>query len=638
MKNIDRYAAVSGYILIFASIIVLKVRDFHPIYMVAAVIGLLAITVYLLCRDRLFVDEKLDIVVKALWSLLKDRLTAIHKSNGYGWFGIFVALSYLIIALVIFLMCPDQYEKPLPYYIFVAVAVGILFYLSVYESKRVRIYAILVLACVIGLMHIWTETLMFSGLIGIDPWSHMRMVTQELKDVKDWTYLGGYYSAVHFYLKWAMDLGLDYRMAALIFLGSVQMVGNIVFSFLLGKELFNIKVGVVAALMLSCANWNITFGEWIIPNSIGATFALATAYLMIKQYKHHWTIFIIGAILAVSYFSHMIIMVWVTGTIICFTVFPIIFTPDKSIKQVLIMLAKLSVVPVILIGLVIAWLMFTTNGPGLYDTAVSTNFNPAFGMTYAIGKAPLYEGQPVAVVVQDSLKIFDEMFVNSIGFLSFIGIALIGVLMMLRRSRFNITFSILCVTVLAIGFFPPLFGFSLVEMRWWYLAQCLMAVPLGAALVYLTQGKRYAVLIMSVLVMAVVFFNIIGLMSNNTQRALSPNQIVRYGLTDKEMAGLIVATSYNPNKIGSDTYYLSYVVSDIKRLSRAEWIEDHIFKGDFRDCEADVLLIRDSLYREPFGYGGGTIYRLNFNPADIAAKQGYRLVYSNGDIQCLIRR
>jgi hypothetical protein len=614
MKNIDRYAAIAGYILIFASIIVLKVRDFHPIYMVAAVIGLLAITVYLLCRNR----------------------TEPKLSNGYGWFGIFVALSYLVIALVIFLMRPDQYEKPLPYYIFVAVAVGILFYLSVYESKRVRIYAILVLACGIGLMHIWTETLMFSGLIGIDPWSHMRMVTQELQDVKDWTYLGGYYSAIHFYLKWAMDLGLDYRMAALIFLGSVQMVGNIIFSFLLGKELFNVKVGVVAALMLSCANWNITFGEWIIPNSIGATFALATAYLMIKQYKHHWTIFIIGAILVASYFTHMIIMVWVTGTIICFTVFPILFAPDKSIKQVLIMLAKLSAVPLVLIGLIWAWLTFTTNGNSLYETAGASNFNPAFGMTYAIGKAPVYEGQAVAVVVQDSLRIFNEMLINSIGFLLFIGIALIGVLMMLRRNRFNITYSILCVTVLAIGFFPPLFGFSLIEMRWWYFAQCLMAVPLGATLINLT-GKKTA-LITSILVAGIVFFNIIGLMSNNTQRALSPNQIVRYGLTDKEMAGLIVATSYNPNKIGSDTYYLSYVVSDIKLMSRAEWIEDHIFKGDFRDCEADVLLIRDSLYREPFGYGGGTIYRLNFNPADIASKQGYQLVYSNGDIQCLVRR
>lgn len=615
MKNLDRYAAVAGYALLLVSAIVLKIKDFHPIYMVAVVIGLLAITVYLLCRDRKEAD----------------------LSNGYGWFGIAVALSYLVIALVIFLMRPDQYEKPLPYYIFIAVAVGILFYLSVYESKRVRIYAILALACVIGLMHIWTETLMFSGLIGIDPWTHMRIATQELDKVKDWTYLGGYYTAFHYHLRWIMEVtGLDYRMAALIFLGSVQMVGNIVFSFLLGKELFNIKVGVVAALMLSCANWNITFGEWIIPNSIGATFALATAYLMIKQYKHHWTIFIIGAILVASYFTHMIIMVWVTGVIICFTVFPVLFAPDKSIKQVLIMLAKLSIVPLVLIGLIWAWLTFTTNGNSLYDTAGASSFNPAFGMTYAIGKAPVYEGQAVAVVVQDSLKIFNEMLINSIGFLLFIGIALIGVLMMLRCNRFNVTYSILCVTVLAIGFFPPLFGFSLIEMRWWYFAQCLMAVPLGAALVNLT-GKKTA-LIMSILVAGIVFFNIIGLMSNNTQRALSPNQIVRYGLTDREMAGLIVAESYNPKKIGSDTYYISYVVSDLKLLSKVEWIEDHIFKGDFRDCEADVLLIRDSLYREPFGYGGGTIYRLNFNPADIAAKQGYRLVYSNGDIQCLVRR
>ena len=620
MKNLDRYAAVAGYILIIASIVVLKIKDFHPIYMVAAVIGLLAITAYLLFRDK---------------------LTDHNLSNGYGLFGIFVAASYLAIALFIFLIRPDQYEKPLPYYIFVAVAVGILFYLAVYESNKWRIYSILVLACGIGLMHIWTETMMFSGLIGIDSWTHMRIVTQELDRVYIWTQIGGYYSAFHYYLRWVMDLtSLDYRMASLIFVGSITMVGNIVFSFLIGKELFNIKVGVVVALMLSCANWNITFGEWIIPNGIGATFALAAAYLLIRMWYRPNPILIVllFPIMALSYFTHMIAMVWVVGTVICLFTIPIILEP-VPIKKKLITLAKVSILPIGLILTVAGWLVFSTNGNALYDTAGSSNFNPAFGMTYAIGQAPSYVGESVKVVVQDSLKLFWEMVINSIGFLLFIGIALIGILIMLRRNRFNITYAILCVTVLAVGFFPPLFGFSLIEMRWWYFAQCLMAVPLGAVLVYFAQGKK-STFVMSILVVGIVFFNIIGLISNNTQRALSPNQIVRYGLTDSEMAGLIVAESYNPKMIGADSYYLAYIFENTVLLERnkAMGIEKNIFSGDFRDCPADVLLIRDALHKEPFGYGGGTIYKLEFNPADIARKQGYRLVYDNGDIQCLVRK
>jgi hypothetical protein len=619
MKNLDRYCAVAAYILITIVACVLKVKEFHPIYIVACVIALVCITLYLIFRDK----------------LVKD-----HEFIGYGdWFVIGVSVYLLIWAALAYAQRSDPYIKPLEYYLLAASSVGLLFFAAMFSDKKRYLYTILGLACVIGLMHIWTESMMFSGLIGIDPWSHLRVVTDELGRVTDWKEIGGYYSAVHFYLRWIMDVtGLDYRMAALIFLGSVQMVGNIIFSFLLGKELFNIKVGVVAALMLSCANWNITFGEWIIPNGIGATFALATAYLMIKQYKHHWTLFIVGGILALSYFTHMIAMVWVTGTIICFTVFPMLFAPQKSFKQVLIMMAKLSVVPIVLIGLVIAWFTFTTNGNSLYATAGQSSFNPAFGMSYAIGQAPTYIGEAVNVVVQNSLNYFNEMVINSAGFLLFIGIALIGILMMLRRDRFNKTYAILCATVLAIGFFPPLFGFSLIEMRWWYLAQCFMAVPLAGALVYLTQGNKYGVIVVSILVAAVVFLNTIGLMSNLTQRALSPNQIVRYGLTDKEMVGLNVAESFNPKKIGSDSYYTSYIQSKEKWLGKLEGLEDHIFSGDFRDCESDVLILRDSLYKEPFGYGGGTIYKLEFNPADIAAKQGYQLVYSNGDVQCLIRK
>jgi hypothetical protein len=618
MNKLDRYAAVAGYIILIIAAIILKLKDFHPIYLVAVAIGLIAVTVYM---------------------LLRHKLDDYSFSDSVGWLGIVIASCYIITAGALYICRAEQYTKPLGYYILIAIAAGILFFSAMFSDKKRHLYPILGLACVIGLMHIWTESMMFSGLIGIDPWTHMRIVTEELGDVKNWTYLGGYYSIIHYYLRWIMDVtGLDYRMSALIFLGSVQMVGNIVFSLLIGKELFSIKIGVVAALMLSCANWNITFSEWIIPNGIGATFSLTTAWLMIKQYRHHWTLFIVGGILALSYFTHMIAMVWVTGTIICFTIFPVVFAPDRSLKQVLIMLAKVSVIPVILAGLVYTWLTFTTNGNSLYETAGASSFNPAFGMTYAIGKAPVYEGQAVAAVVQDSLKLFDEMVINSIGMLSYIGLALIGVLIMLWHNKFHITYSILCVGVLAIGFFPPLFGFSLIEMRWWYLAQVLMSVPLACALVYLVQGKRYAVAILSVLVTAVVFFNTIGLMCNLTQRALSPNQIVRYGLTDKEMVGLKVAESYNPKKIGSDSYYLAYAQSTLEHWGKMEPLEDHIFKGDFRDCESEVLLIRDSLYREPFGYGGGTVYRLDFNPADIALKQGYKLVYSNGDIQCLIRK
>jgi len=624
MKNLDRYCAVAAYILITISACFLKVKEYHPIYLVACVIALVCITLYLIFRDKLVVDHKID--------------------NAFGILGLVLAAVWLGFAIMVYCVGTsllNQYEKPLLYYIYVALAVGSLFLFSLREDKKWCLYSIVGLACVIGLMHIWTESMMFPGLIGIDPWSHMRIATNELGDVKDWTYIGGYYSAIHYYLKGIMDFtGLDYRMAALIFVGSVTMVGNIIFSFLLGKELFNIKVGVVAALMLSCANWNITFSEWIIPNGIGATFALATAWLMLKQYKHHWTIFIVGAILALSYFTHMIAMVWVTGTIICFTVFPVLFAPDKSIKQVIIMMAKLIVVPVILIGLVIAWLTFTTNGNSLYDTAGASNFNPAFGMTYAIGQAPTYIGEAVKVIVQNSLNNFTEMAINSAGFLLFVGIALIGVLMMLRRDRFNKTYAILCATVLAIGFFPPLFGFSLIEMRWWYLAQCFMVVPLAGALVYLTQGNKYGVLVISILVAGLVFLNTIGLMSNLTQRALSPNQIVRYGLTEKEMEGFTVAKTYHPKQLGTDSYYLSYVMSEpeYNGVGRVEALENHIFKGDFRDCEADVLIIRESLHKEPFGYGGGTIYKLEFDPADIALKQGYKEVYSNGEVKCLLRK
>lgn len=143
----------------------------------------------------------------------------------------------------------------------------------------------------------------------------------------------------------------------------------------------------------------------------------------------------------------------------------------------------------------------------------------------------------------------------------------------------------------------------------------------------------------------IVSFNIIGLPSNITNRALSPNLIVRYGLTEGEIEAMehitIDQVFENGGTLGSDSYYVAYIQSDVDwywpQRTKVRSIDNYILANNFKDCPYDIVLLRHALYKEPFAYGNGSIYKLKCNPIETAKQQGYTEIWENGEISCLTR-
>ncbi len=257
---------------------------------------------------------------------------------------IIVCCLFLVGLFLLFPILINLKQHPI---YFIAVGIGlacVLFYL-VYgkrlnvvnsEVRNWKVILILALICVVGLSQIWYVNLQFpSSLIGIDVWTHQRIVNQELAlslspDTNIYgishlslPILGGYFSLMHLYLKSMIDMfGLSYKWTSLIFWGSLQTIGNIVFTYFIGKELINKKVGLLAAFMISIAGWVVFFEEWNIPNSVGALFCLIVAYLFIKSYRvnKYWVAWLSLPILVISFFTHILVAIWVLGTIVCLSV------------------------------------------------------------------------------------------------------------------------------------------------------------------------------------------------------------------------------------------------------------------------------------------------------------------------------
>ncbi len=648
----DIICAVASLVIMLVSLAALEVKGFHPLYSISVVFGMVCVAGYLLFRNK--TTNNLD----------PDMDTSPQEEPKYLYFRRLLGISIviLVVAILEFFSRSNSYVKPLPYYTLMALSSGVLFLAATKIRNNFQFGAVLIVACTIGLTHIWTENAMFpNSLIGIDPWHHSHVVTDELATGNTEvpigiTTVGTAYSLMHLYLRFIMDIfPIGYKMASLIFAGSVLVVGNITLSGLIGKELFNRKVGAVAAVVLATANWGIFFGEWVIPNSIGATLSLLAAYLLLMKRRPVWMkdwvlVLLILAILGAAYFTHFIAAVWVVATVACLLSIKLVLAIRNIIKkEATVSKVKSLATIVLLAALVISipvWLSCTTAGNSIERSTDGYSFNPSFGPTTTVGVVPVTAADNGSTVIQNATKEsrsshLGELTVDSAGMILYFGIALVGTLIVFknRKRADRWLWVLLGVGILSVGFFPPLFGKSLLEYRWWYFAEVLLSVPLAIALLTMVKGK-ISMIVTVLVVSSIAFLSTIGLPSNLTNRELSPSLIVRYAFTDTELEGLdqirLIDGEDTPY-IGADPLYRNLIMSNTYYTGIVDSLEKSLVSGDFTEVRADTIVLRNALCEEPFGFGSGTIYQLDSGIIDAARSQGYTEVWDNGEVYLLTR-
>ncbi|KQM12647.1 hypothetical protein AOA80_00905 [Methanomassiliicoccales archaeon RumEn M1] len=96
-----------------------------------------------------------------------------------------------------------------------------------------------------------------------------------------------------------------------------------------------------------------------------------------------------------------------------------------------------------------------------------------------------YFGSSPAEAVSYSLSVpLSEQLFNNLGMFLFFALSFIGIFYMISRRGDSMTFTMswVMITPLVIGFFSLITGHSVLEHRWWYLAQILLSAPLSIAI------------------------------------------------------------------------------------------------------------------------------------------------------------
>lgn len=591
----------------FAAVgIALLVKISQPLYGASSLLACFACIGYLFLRGR-----------------STPQVDASHKTTWYdvGWMATWGA------AIAVYVLRPEPYERPLAFFVLVALSCGIIAAKIIRCQLASRDTAITLTQTVaVGLSLVWTVTLMYPSLVGLDPWTHRGIVLGGI-DAGNWLVYPTWHRAWYSFIAMVIEsAGLEYRLATMS-VSFIQVAAGTSLLFLIGRRVAGTRVGLLAALVVAFSSWHIFFGYWTIPNGLGLTLLLLAVYLAIRYNNDQskWSFCAFVATLALLLFTYLLAAVWLMALLCIWLVLTLV--QDHHLPERRIALPLIGIGATASALWKIGFLHY-----GLSSIHTSTTALP--------GIAPLPMPMPPGTFFLDTIAQPSwELAFNSSGMVLGFVIAIAGCLWLLHKHYHN-TPSLLTVLsfsfFLTVGIVPALFGMSVLEHRWWYAAQAFGAIPIAIVGISLHRIGKGAIIIVGVV--ALSFLMMIGLPCNMDNYTFSQNQLARYALTQGELdAAKWALTEYDSN-IGVDNYYTFAANLLLEKDHRLVGINKEILSNDYSSLNCSMVLMRDAIAYEPFALGDGHVYKLLYDPNIALTEVGYELVYSANGVNGYVRK
>jgi len=616
LDEIDKTAALIGAIFALALTICLALTIGRPIYVTTGVLLSLACVGYL-------------IIKKSLSSSTLPSLASAGISNRLRYILNIIFFILFVSSILCVYLRPDPYIRPLAYFVSIAFMVGVVAVeiLFLPSSKSLNYFTLFKIAS-IGLSLELSQLLLFPSVVGIDPWVH-QMFTLKILNAGHIPEGYGYSNLPIMHLmigSTSLLTGLNYKMATMLSISLSQVLCNMLFILLLGKFLFNRKVGLLGSLLLVTANWHVNMGYWAIPNTMASLFVLPIVYSLIKVRRDHSHLGVLLAMLlmSVSILTHTITALFIA--ILLLTSW-LVFKVHNLLHHKWETPVTLTISTLFIVSMLSWW----THVSGHIIT---------LGQLIKVGFiASRFESPgPIDVVQYTSSLPFSEQLLSNLGVFLFFAISMIGCLYMISRKFGNSRTSIIAiggVVPLFLGFFSLITGRGIIESRWWYFSQILLALPVAIALLLLSLSVKSKVgksLLLMGLTFSLSLLMVLSPMANLDNPAILENITVRYAFTKSELQAMERVSNMWSKEIGVDSYY-----SNLRWPSySAEDIVEQIYSGDYSVIQDIYVLIRREIMIHPFRYGD-YIYKLNYDPQEALNAQVFSRVYDCGSVSGFVK-
>ncbi len=617
MRYLDKIVAIIGlFIGLFISLLPLF-RSESGLIAIAFGITLFALCAIYLCLG--LGNKPLNI------PRLETRRSAYLLINIL-YFSIF---AYSLISLH---LRPDPYIRPLSYFVSIILLIGILTVeiLFLPDNKSYSPFVLLKII-LIPLSIEWSQMLMFPTVIGADSAFHQRF-TQDMVATgfipMGWGYLR--FPIINLVIGITSSITeLDYRIASMFSISTPQIICLLLFVFLLGKYVFESKVGLLAALLLGTSSSIISWIYWALPYTFAAALIPMIIYLLFKLKQNNA---IISTLLAIIMMAILMLAHPLTG--LCMLILLTVFWAgtgivDKANEEKPSNIVELNIVILFIVGM-LAWWIYVSGDFVHLVLMIKQSFSPEYlhGPRMVIPEMEQYVYQ---------IPSGQLLFNNSAKFL-FYAIALPGCFYMVSQKVKNIhafNLAIGGMSILGIVFVGVIFYtiYEILSYRWEYFAHILLSVPLAASVYLLSikiKPKFIRVSLVTLEVVVLSFLTIMSPLGNIDNPLFRDRAIPRQAYTVSELQAVETVL-----ELASEDIVLDARAADMfpfeDLLHRITSIEENkaFYTKDFSDYRSSVIVIRKEVSQSSTPLMGSAI-KLDYDPAQLLAKEGFSCIYTDG--------
>lgn len=606
-NNFDKKISLFGIIVSFVLIIYLSVKSKSLIYITS--VHIIAVVMILFsCLIWLYIRKNAELKIK-------DQ----YQSNYFIILNIFSFLFLMLTILSIYFR-PNIYMRPIEYFISISIMTGIVSLEIFYAYSNRHNFLILLQIFIIGLIVIFSQMSIFPNVVGTDPWWHQMFasIITSSGNIPE----GYMYSDLPlFHLEIATTsilTGLDYKYSSMFSIGVLQILTDVLFLFILGRYFLNEKVGLLSGLLLVTANQYINKGFEIVPNGFGVAVLIVILYLLYKmRFDKPFVctaliILMMLTIILINTIASMGMSIILFASWIFFRIYDKIY--DEYSKKPI----SIGIPIIFFIGMITYW-AYVSNHLTTLAELIKSGFS--------------INARSLIINVPSDEKLFDNL-----GMFLFFMLAFIGYLYMISNRYGNPNTFVMAnigLTILSLGFYPYIAGYSIIEARWWYLAQILLSIPSAIALFLISNIiKKRCLRDISItgLITFITFIMIMSPIANIDNPIFSPNSGERLALKESEIYGAKFFVKNFAGNIYSDYFYaVSYSSSIFKNYYNVSNDNikslDRSFQTKEFEHDDSIKIIRTEIIDKPFRLYN-KLYKFDYDPNIILGNE-FNKIYDN---------
>lgn len=438
-------------------------------------------------------------------------------------------------------------HRPLIYFLLTSLSAAMIAVQILYCRGKGTIYLVLFEILVLSLSIRASAFWVFPTIPGIDSWWHMMVVKDYVVQGHIFQYLsttGGenyYFSMPMMHLNVAitqMVTGVNYKAA--MFLGAgLPLLLSTVFVFLIGRWLVNVKVGLLAMLLLNLSDYHIRWSaENVIAMSFGITLFAIIIYLLVVRgnlpevFRRTLIILLLVILILTHSVSSFILATFLLMAVIGSYIYKFLYHDRNQLET-----------NIATINLVVMYIVAMFSHAMFVYRMGEKSFLDVMVMWFYISimdKAKLLVTRAPSVVTEWGWL---GPILNISGYLLLLLLGIIGCLMWLswkHHSKTKVGLIAALIVMIGLPLLFPLFGIANIEpTRWPAFYYVILSVPVAASILTIANRIRYQTLRnigLACLIFSLSFFMITNSVSNTDSPVYAAYLNERLVYTESEMA------------------------------------------------------------------------------------------------------